>query len=213
MRINEEKIYKIIVKLQCESEIKMIFKNFALLIMILFYSIYFGKMIIQKMQGLQTRQLGKGKNQDVRTVEILVSIATFVIVSIQLISIIFDLTIFNNNIRFVGFFIGILGDILFLISIITMKNSWRAGIPSEDKTEFISYGIYKISRNPAFLGFDLMYIGICLLYCNVLTIIFSLFAIIMLHFQILQEEKYLEKTFGDKYIAYKNEVFRYIGRR
>ena len=191
----------------------MIYKIFALLIIILFYSIYFGKMIIQKRQGIKTRQLGKGKNQHVRAVEILLSIATLVIVPIQLISIILDLTILNDNIRFIGFLVGILGDILFLISIITMKNSWRAGIPSEDNTEFVSNGIYKISRNPAFVGFDLMYIGICLLYCNVLTIIFSLFAIVMLHFQILQEEKYLEKTFGEKYITYKYKVFRYIGRR
>ncbi len=191
----------------------MIFKILALLIMILFYSIYFGKMIIQKRQGIKTSQLGKGKNQNVRAIEILVSITTFAIVPIQLISIIFDLTILNNKTRFIGFFVGILGDILFLISIITMKNSWRAGIPSEDNIEFVSNGIYKISRNPAFVGFDLMYIGICLLYCNFLTIAFSLFAIIMLHFQILQEEKYLEKTFGEKYINYKNKVFRYIGIR
>ena len=82
----------------------MIFKIFALLIMILFYSIYFGKMIIQKRQGIKTRQLGKGKNQNVRAVEILLSIATLVIVPIQLISIIFDLTNLNNNIRFIGFY-------------------------------------------------------------------------------------------------------------
>ena len=191
----------------------MIFKTFALLIIIVFYNIYFIKMFIQKNQGIKTRQIGNYKNSSIRTVEILMSIATLVIVPIQLISIIFDLTILNNNIRFIGFLVGILGDILFLISIITMKNSWRAGIPSEDNTEFVSNGIYKISRNPAFVGFDLMYIGICLLYCNVLTIIFSLFAIIMLHFQILQEEKYLEKTFGDNYISYKSKVFRYIGKR
>ena len=191
----------------------MTYKILALLIIVLFYSIYFGKMIIQKRQGIKTRQLGKGKNQKVRVVEILLSIATLVIVPIQLISIILDLTVLNDNIRFIGFLVGILGDILFLISITTMKNSWRAGIPSEDNTEFVSNGIYKISRNPAFVGFDLMYIGICLLFCNVLTMIFSLFAIIMLHFQILHEEKYLEKTFGDKYITYKNKVFRYIGRR
>lgn len=191
----------------------MVYKILALSIMIIFYGIYYGKMIIQKKQGIKTRQLGKGKNLNIRSVEILLSIATLVIVPIQLISIIFDLTILNDNIRFIGFAFGIIGNILFLISIITMKNSWRAGIPSEDNTEFISNGIYKISRNPAFLGFDLMYIGICLLYCNVLTIIFSLFAIVMLHFQILQEEKYLEKTFGETYITYKNKVFRYIGRR
>ena len=169
----------------------MIFKTFALLIIIVFYNIYFIKMFIQKNQGIKTRQIGNYKNSSIRTVEVLMSIATFLIVPIQLVSIILDLTILNSSIRFIGFFIGILGDILFLISVITMKNSWRAGIPSEDKTELVSNGIYKISRNPAFLGFDLMYIGIALLYCNVLTIIFSLFAIIMLHFQILQEEKYL----------------------
>ena len=191
----------------------MVYKILALSIMIIFYGIYYGKMIVQKKQGIKTRQLGKGKNLNIRSVEILLSIATLVIVPIQLISIIFDLTILNDNIRFIGFAVGIIGNILFLISIITMKNSWRARIPSEDNTEFISNGIYKISRNPAFLGFDLMYIGICLLYCNVLTIIFSLFAIVMLHFQILQEEKYLEKTFGETYITYKNKVFRYIGRR
>ena len=191
----------------------MIFKTFALLIIIVFYNIYFIKMFIQKNQGIKTRQIGNYKNSSIRTVEVLMSIATFLIVPIQLVSIILDLTILNSGIRFIGFFIGILGDILFLISVITMKNSWRAGIPSEDKTELVSNGIYKISRNPAFLGFDLMYIGIALLYCNVLTIIFSLFAIIMLHFQILQEEKYLEKTFGDNYISYKSKVCRYIGKR
>lgn len=191
----------------------MIFKILALLTMFLFYSIYFGKMIVQKKQGIQTRQLGKGKSQEVRVVEIIVSVATFVIVPIQIISIVFNLTLLNNNSRLFGFFVGMSGDIVFLLAVTTMKNSWRAGIPSEGKMEFVSHGIYKISRNPAFVGFDLMYIGICLLYCNVLTILFSLFAIIMLHFQILQEEKYLEKTFGEKYVAYKSKVFRYIGKR
>ena len=141
------------------------------------------------------------------------SIATFVIVPVQIISIIIDLKIFNDGIRYVGILVGIIGDILFLIAVVTMKDSWRAGIPNEDKTTFISTGIYNISRNPAFLGFDLMYVGICLIYCNILTIVFTLFAIIMLHFQILQEEKFLEKAFGNEYIDYKKKVFRYLGRK
>lgn len=191
----------------------MIFKFLAVSVMLLFYGIYFIKMFIQKRKGITTRQLGKNKNKNIKIVEILLSIATYIIIPIQLASIIFDLSDLNDSLRYIGFFVGMLGNIIFLISVITMKDSWRAGIPSEDHTEFISNGIYKISRNPAFLGFDLMYIGICLLYFNYLTIIFSLFAIIMLHFQILQEEKYLEKTFKEEYISYKNKVFRYIGRR
>ena len=60
---------------------------------------------------------------------------------------------------------------------------------------------------------DLMYVGICLIYCNILTVVFTLFAIIMLHFQILQEEKFLEKAFENEYIDYKKKVFRYLGRK
>lgn len=191
----------------------MLFKIFSLLILILFYGIYFTKMYVQKKKGIQTRQIGKCKNKDIRIVEMLMSIATFVIVPVQIISIIIDLKIFNDGIRYVGILVGIIGDILFLIAVVTMKDSWRAGIPNEDKTTFISTGIYNISRNPAFLGFDLMYVGICLIYCNILTIVFTLFAIIMLHFQILQEEKFLEKAFGNEYIDYKKKVFRYLGRK
>lgn len=191
----------------------MFFKLFSLLILILFYGIYFVKMYAQKKQGIQTRQIGKCKEKDIRIVEKLMSIATFIIVPVQIISIIFDLKMLTDNFRVIGILIGIIGDILFLIAVLTMKDSWRAGIPSNDKTKFVSNGIYKISRNPAFLGFDFMYIGICLIYCNILTVIFSLFSIIMLHFQILQEEKFLTKTFGDEYIIYKKKVFRYLGRK
>ena len=111
------------------------------------------------------------------------------------------------------FCIGMLGDAVFLLSVLCMKDSWRAGIPEKDKTEIVTNGIYKISRNPAFLGFDLMYLGIFLMYCNPLTGLFSLFAVIMLHLQILQEEKYLEATFGTTYLEYKKHVMRYLGAK
>lgn len=85
----------------------MIFKIFALLIILLFYSIYFSKMMIQKKQGIETRQIGKCKNKSVRTVEFLMSIATLLIVPVQLLSIMLDFNILNNDIRLIGFFVGI----------------------------------------------------------------------------------------------------------
>ena len=106
-----------------------------------------------------------------------------------------------------------LGDVIFLISVLCMKDSWRAGIPEKDKTELVTGGIYSFSRNPAFLGFDFMYIGVALMYLHILTAAFSIFAIVMLHLQILQEEKYMESTFGESYLQYKKKVFRYLGRR
>ena len=68
-----------------------------------------------------------------------------------------------------------LGDLIFLTSVLCMKDSWRAGIPDKDRTELVTSGIYRYSRNPAFLGFDFMYAGLLLMYyhktCSVETII------------------------------------------
>ena len=106
-----------------------------------------------------------------------------------------------------------LGDVIFLISVIYIKNSWRAGIPDSDKTELVTGGIYRFSRNPAFLGFDFMCTGVLLMYFNPLTAVFSAFAAVMLHLQILQEERFLTERFGEAYIQYKTHTLRYLGRR
>ena len=37
--------------------------------------------------------------------------------------------------------------------------------------------------------------------------------IVMLHLQILQEEKYLTSAFGAEYLEYRHQVYRYLGRR
>lgn len=57
-----------------------------------------------------------------------------------------------------------------------MRDSWRASIPKKSQTKLVISGIYKFSRNPAFLGFDLQYTGVLLLYFNPLTVLFSVFA-------------------------------------
>ena len=195
------------------SENNLPFKLMAIFILAVFYAIYFGKMIIQKKKGITTHQIGKRKEKKLHTVETLMSVATFSVVIIQLLSIFFDWNIMPSGARFTGFCIAGIGDIFFLISVTYMKDSWRAGIPEKDNTKLVTDGIYKFSRNPAFVGFDFMYIGILLMFFNIGTLLFSLFSIVMLHLQILQEEKYMAKTFGEEYLEYKKKVFRYIGRR
>ena len=185
----------------------------ALLVLAVFYGVYFAKVLAQKRRGIQTRQIGRRKERAIRTVEILMSIATLGAPIAQLLSIAFGWSHLPANARFTSFCVGMLGDAIFLLSAWCMKNSWRAGIPDKDKTELVTTGIYRFSRNPAFLGFDLMYIGVLLLYGNLLTFGFSVFAIVMLHLQILQEERYLAETFGAPYQAYCRHVFRYLGRK
>ena len=51
------------------------------------------------------------------------------------------------------------------------------------------------------------------MYCNLFTAFFTVFAVVMLHLQILQEEKYMAAAFGEPYLEYKRTVFRYLGRK
>ena len=185
----------------------------ALAVLAFFYGVYFTKMLIQRRHGIKTNQIGRRKEKELHTVETLMSIATLGAPAAQLLSIVLGWNYMPDGARFTGFCTGMLGDMIFLISVIQMKDNWRAGIPDVDKTKLVTDGIYRFSRNPAFLGFDFMYIGVMLIYFNPLTVAFSLFAIVMLHMQILQEEKYLTSVFGSEYTEYKKRVFRYLGRK
>ncbi|MCQ4637385.1 isoprenylcysteine carboxylmethyltransferase family protein [Anaerovorax odorimutans] len=192
----------------------MIYRLLAILAMLLFYGVYLGKLFAQKKQGIKTNQIAKGEKQkSVYRTERIMGAATYSVLIAQLVSIVFDYNWMPPNARFSGFCVAILGDITFAISVWTMKDSWRAGIPERDQTHLVSDGIYRYSRNPAFLGFDFMYIGVLIMFFNPLTLVFTLFAMVMLHLQILQEEAFLEKRFGAEYIQYKQTVFRYLGRR
>ena len=189
------------------------YRILALLVLAVFYGTYLVKQWKQKRRGIQTMQIGRGKDAQTHTVETLMGIATVGIIPAQLLSIGFGWSHLSANARFTGFCVGLIGDSIFLISVLCMKDSWRAGIPDKDKTELVTDGIYAYSRNPAFLGFDLQYLGVLLMFCNLLTAAFTAFAVTMLHLQILQEERYLTGAFGTEYLNYRRRVFRYLGRR
>ena len=192
----------------------MVFQILALVILLGFYGCYFSKMFIQKRKGIQTNQIGKGKIGIVKTIELTMKVATISVLIGEVISIYINTTSLPTWARYVGIVIGLLGDVIFVISVLTMKDSWRAGVSKTDKTELVTDGIYKISRNPAFLGFDLVYIGILMMFFNWILFFISVFAMIMLHLQIVNvEEDFLTLVFGKEYMEYKKKVNRYLGRK
>ncbi len=87
-------------------------------------------------------------------------------------------------------------------------------VSKAEKTELVTGGIYQISRNPAFLGFDLVYIGMVMMFFNWGLLVTSIFAVVMLHLQIVNvEEDFLMEVFGEEYLEYKEKVCRYLGRK
>lgn len=178
----------------------------ALVVLALFYGVYLAKQFLLKKSGIRCMQMGTRKTKEVNTVETLMGIATVGIIVAQLLSIVMGWNHVPANARFTGFLVGLLGDVIFISSVICMKDSWRVGIPESGKTTLVTRGVYSVSRNPAFLGFYLQYIGVTLMFGNLLTAGFLFFAMTMLHMQILQEEKYLKETFGEEYEEYLKKV-------
>lgn len=186
----------------------------AILILLVFYAVYIGKMILQRKKGIRTDQIAKRQRRDkIFYTELVMKIATYFVVLVEVVSILVVKPDFPAAVIIIGMLLGIAGDIIFAAAVVTMWDSWRAGIAEEDKQEMITSGIYKISRNPAFLGFDCVYLGILLMFFNWILLAASVFAALMLHLQILQEEKYLPAAFGEAYISYKKCVCRYLGRK
>ena len=192
----------------------MEFKLISIASMIAFYGCYFLKMFHQKKQGIQTDQIGKDKIGFVKFVEITMKSAAILVFIAGLVSIFLETGHSLTAIRVMGAIISVGGTVIFIVAVWTMRDSWRAGVSKTDKTELISNGIYHISRNPAFLGFDLLYIGTLLMFFNWILCFLTVFAVTMYHLQIVNvEEDFLLATFGNEYLKYKKKVCRYIGRR
>ena len=192
----------------------MFVKVTVLIIMFLFYICYFAKMISQKKQGIDTDQLGKDKEGFVKLIEILLKLFTYIAPVIQVLSIMFAKNEKWTGLYVIGIVVTSLGVVAFILSVAHMKDNWRAGVQKKDNTNLVTNGIYSISRNPAFLGFDLMYIGILIAFFNWSLFLVTVIVLILFHLQIVNvEEDFLIERFGDEYLAYRKKVRRYIGRK
>ncbi|WP_102398918.1 methyltransferase family protein [Haloimpatiens massiliensis] len=195
-----------------------IYTNIGVMILFAFYGSYFVKMLIQSKSGIKTDRMARGsKTIRTFTIELILKIITFLMAIIQFVSILFidklSLLIQNSLVRDIGIIISSLGIVVFITAMATMHDSWRAGIDNTQKTKIITVEIYKYSRNPAFVGFDLFYIGEALIFSNVFNIIFACVSILMLHLQILEEEKSLPVVFGNEYLSYREKTCRYFGTK
>ncbi len=193
-----------------------IFQIAGLAIITAFYGVYVGKQIALRRRGIRGDRLARGeKPLSVRKLEIALLIATFTMPAVQYGSIIFDnpvLPVFSATpsfVQFAGAVIAFTGLLYFVMAITAMRDNWRAGIDLSSKTDMVTTGIYRFSRNPAFVGFDLMYTGITFMFPNALTIAVTVACIVLFHLQILREEKYMTEIFGTGYEKYRKRTLRY----
>ena len=91
-----------------------------------------------------------------------------------------------------------------------MGKSWRIGIDTENKTELVEKGLFKISRNPIFLGMRVALLGFFLALPNAFTLVAVVLADILMQMQVRLEEEFLTGVHGDKYLEFCSRVRRWI---
>jgi protein-S-isoprenylcysteine O-methyltransferase Ste14 len=78
-------------------------------------------------------------------------------------------------------------------------------------TGIITTGPYAFSRNPMYVGWTFISLGISLITNNIWILFFLVLAVLYNHkYVVLKEEHYMEEHFGDQYRKYRNEVRRYL---
>lgn len=192
----------------------------SLLLLTTFGVSYLSKLfMLSKRNNIRANVLGKAnKDSRIQAAENFLRLTTFTWLLLWILEIFFEKTLdkldilwrHNAYTEYTGLFAITLGVLVFITAMVHMKTSWRVGIDKQTKTALITYGIYRFSRNPAFVGFDLMFIGLFLTYPSILSLVVMSANVIAFHLLILQEERHLTLNFREEYIDYKLKTPRYF---
>jgi len=90
-----------------------------------------------------------------------------------------------------------------------LGSSFRVGCPNEETALRID-GVFRLSRNPMYLGLNATMLAAALYTLNLLVLIVGAAITVVHHRIILAEEECLQKMFGRGYEEYRGRVGRYL---
>jgi protein-S-isoprenylcysteine O-methyltransferase Ste14 len=105
------------------------------------------------------------------------------------------------------------GSVIILAGVLTFRRMKTTVNPltPDATTTMVTSGIYRVTRNPMYLGFLLILVGWAIYLSNLLAFAFlPLFVWYMNRFQILPEERALAFKFSEAFTRYKRSVRRWL---
>lgn len=109
--------------------------------------------------------------------------------------------------------LGVLGGMTAILGVLEFRRANTTVDPRtpHQTTSFVRSGIYRVSRNPMYLGFLCVLAGWGVYLSNgVSLLLLPLFVLYMNRFQIIPEERFMQEKFGTEYSAYMRNVHRWI---
>jgi len=99
--------------------------------------------------------------------------------------------------------------IILILAFAGLGISLKVGIPEGD-SQLKTKGIYRLSRNPIYLGGIILVIASLIYFPNQVNLVFAVYAIFIHHRIILGEERFLSARFGQEWEEYSSHVRRYL---
>ena len=104
----------------------------------------------------------------------------------------------------IGFLVMLAGAGLFM-------RRHTAILPFKPATTLVTSGILSWTRNPMYLGMAIFYVGLAFILNSLAALVLLPVVVAIVQTQVIaREEAYLERAFGDEYVAYKNRVGRWV---
>lgn len=97
-----------------------------------------------------------------------------------------------------------------IFTLISFGDSFRVGIDEEKPDRLVTTGMFCFSRNPIYVCFDSFFCGLFLIHRNVAIAVAVIVFALLIHRQILREEKFLCSHYGAEYEEYFRKVRRYL---
>ena len=94
-------------------------------------------------------------------------------------------------------------------SLVSLGKSTRVGLPT-GPTKLKTGGVYRVSRNPMYVGFDALTLAAILGTGNPVVLVLGVYSMVVYHFIIAGEERYLSSVFGTAYAQYRASVRKYV---
>jgi protein-S-isoprenylcysteine O-methyltransferase Ste14 len=116
----------------------------------------------------------------------------------------------RNDLNLFGVFLLLISLAWIVFSQAQMGASWRIGVDESQKTDLITMGVFRFSRNPIYLGMAVTLIGLFFVLPTLTTLSLLVGGIATIHLQILLEEQDLQKKHGQVFTDYAKKVRRWI---
>lgn len=103
--------------------------------------------------------------------------------------------------------------ILYVIALRDLGASWRLGLDRSAPGPLVTGGVYRWTRHPIYVAFDLWFMGTFLLIGRLSFLVLALVWVPLLHAIMDREDRFLTGLYGDAYRDYSRRVGRYFLRQ